>query len=200
MVEIRTIEFGSTAEDLHNDDIDSIVYAEASFGQTNSGPCLDSDGSGNANHLGILRDCVLDKELHPNGLNGKFDVSFSRNAPNLGTLLFVDTSIICALDLFAVVLTLYEMRITFQNIAVLLLIDNNAALCALIRGASPHPAAERYMATFWAVSAKYYISVWFGRVGGASNIADSHSRDLPPRHHVSLWEFFQNGGIPLFTD
>ena len=54
----------------------------------------------------------------------------------MASFLFPDTSIIYALDLLAVVLTLYEMRVTLQNRFVAFLVGNNAALRALVNGKS----------------------------------------------------------------
>ena len=134
--------------DLYRNDFDFVIYTDASCEPIDHGPGLDSDESDDAEHLGIIGAGVLDKELHQNGINGTFGASFSWVAPEEVNELFNDTSIIYALELLAVLLTLYELRFLLRNKTVLFFADNNSAMCALIRGASPRPLAVRYIAAF----------------------------------------------------
>ena len=59
-----------------------------------------------------------------------------------------DTSIIYAIELLAVVLTIYEMRFMPRNISIVFGVGN-AASCALIKWARNHDLADRYISVFY---------------------------------------------------
>ena len=189
---------------LSSDEIDFVIYTDASCEPINHSSSSDSDVSEDTKYLGIIGAVILDKKLHQEGFDGSFDVCFSRAAPNEINILFEDTSLIYAFGLLAVVLTLFELRFALRNKTALFFVDNNAALCALIRGAAHHPMVDRYIATFWAIAAEFNIAVWFERVSSASNIADFPPREIPPPSPClvetifSKWNEFHELAIMIF--
>ena len=109
------------AVDLHHDKIDIAVYTDASCGPNDSGSSSGSDESDSTKYLGMLGAVILICENHTEGFDGAFEVSFSWTTPYIVNKLFADTALIYALELLSVVLTLYEMRLTFQDKTILFL-------------------------------------------------------------------------------
>ena len=115
MGEIRVNEFQSSGDRFTPWQIDILVYTDASCEPNDSGSSSGSDESGSTKYLGMLGEVILICENHTEGSDGALGVSFSWTSPDIVSKLFADTALIYALELLAVVLTLYEMRLTFQD-------------------------------------------------------------------------------------
>ena len=89
---------------------------------------------------------------------------------------FRDTSVIYGLELFTVVATIFTLRYRLRGCSVAIFVDNNAALCALIKGDSLSVPVSRLIPSMWYLSATFCITLCFERVSSASNIADAPSR------------------------
>ena len=93
---------------------------------------------------------------------------------------FSDKSAIYGLELFAVSATVFTMRYRLRGCSVAIFVDNNAALCALIRGDSLSAPVSRHISFIWYLSATFAIALWCERVASALSIADAPSRGLTP--------------------
>ena len=129
--------------------------------------------------LGGIAAFIPDLGNRENGFGGSFDRAMELGITDDIIKYFHGTSIIYALELLALVLTLFELAATLKNRTLVAFIDNNAALFALIRGASKIPLVDRLIAIFWKTSDEYNISIWMERVPSASNISDLPTRDTP---------------------
>lgn len=155
-------------------------------------------------HSGMLGAVIIAPDPDQPFFDGAVDCVISKRVDEEIFILFEDTSLIYAFELLAVALTLFQFRNSFRSRTVIFFVDNNAALCALIRGASRHPAVDRYIATFWYVAAKYNIAIWLERVCSRSNLADYPSRGtplpIPSRNRTDLtcWREFDDLSKTLF--
>ncbi len=59
---------------------------------------------------------------------------------------------------------------------VIIFIDNNSALCGLVKGYSPKMDSVRLVGDFWLRAAKLSLAVYLDRVESKSNVADGPSR------------------------
>ena len=72
-------------------------------------------------------------------------------------------------------------------------IDNNNALCALIRGVAGDPIVDALIATLWYVAASNYIAVWLEWVSSSANFADAPSRRMIENSPARWAEIFRLG-------
>ena len=91
--------------------------------------------------------------------------------------MFHSTNLIYGLELLALLAFIYMNRFVLRNKSVNIYIDNNNALCALIRGDSNTAVIADMSACFWRLCQSFGIDVWLGRVGSKLNIADHPTRE-----------------------
>ena len=84
-------------------------------------------------------------------------------------------------ELLAPVASLWTWRKELAGKKVIIFIDNNAALSALIRGDSVSGISAALVATFWFIAQEANIWTWLARVRSKLNIAD-----LPTRYQKIL--------------
>ena len=155
-------------------------------------------------HSAILGAVIITPDRDRPLFDGAVDCVISNKVGEEIFSLFTDTSMIYALELVAVVLTLFQFKDVFKTKTIIFFIDNNAALCALIRGAAKHKVIDRYIATFWFIAAKYDIAIWLERVCSKSNLADFPSRETPlpipsrSRSYLNCWREFDELSKTLF--
>ena len=97
-----------------------------------------------------------------------------------GNLIFI-LELLAAFSAMCVVCNLYARAPARVNIV--LLIDNDPALAALIRGSSDSDLAGRVISNFWRAADAVKVSPWLERVASKANWADAPSRD-PAGHRV----------------
>ena len=112
-----------------------------------------------------------------------------------GQLLFgpapSEPNAIFLLELMAVLASLRKMQPLLRDARVMLFIDNNAALHALVKGDSSVPMARWIVQECWSILAYTAARAWFERVPSSSNPADAPSRQLPltlPSCLAAQWE------------
>ena len=86
-------------------------------------------------------------------------------------------NLIYGLELLALLAFIFMNRFALKNKSVNIYIDNNNALCALIRGDSNTAVIADMAACFWRLCQQFGIDVWLGRVGSKLNIADHPARE-----------------------
>ena len=98
------------------------------------------------------------------------------STPKFWTRLFHRTNLIYGLELLALLGFVFANRRRLRNSSINAYLDNNNALCALIRGDSNTAVIADMVAVFWMVLQKYGIDIWLGRVSSKLNIADHPTR------------------------
>ena len=99
--------------------------------------------------------------------------------PKYWATAFVRTNMIYGLEMLALLAFIFTMRHRLAGKSINIYIDNNNALCSLIRGDANTEIIAHMCATFWRALQVMGIDVWLGRVGSKLNIADLPTRDPP---------------------
>ena len=89
---------------------------------------------------------------------------------------FSGTSLIYALEAIAAIAAVVQNQETLSGKAVLLFVDNTAALNAIIKSSSPDDVTAALIRLFWSVIATRSIDIWIEWVPSAQNLADPPSR------------------------
>ena len=106
----------------------------------------------------------------------KIELLTKGKTPKYRIRLFHRTNLIYGLELLALLAFIFMNRNRLRNSSINAYLDNNNALCALIRGDSNTAIIADMVAVFWKVLQKYGIDIWLGRVGSKLNIADHPTR------------------------
>ena len=109
--------------------------------------------------------------------------------------LFKNTSTIFGLELTAVALALFRFRFRFVGQSIMIFIDNNAVLGAIVRGQTNGNPAHAFVSAIWMIACTFSISIWFDRVPSAVNIAD-----LPTRHREPCYPVLNREDFPALDD
>ena len=83
---------------------------------------------------------------------------------------------IMLVELFAAPMALETWAETVRGRNVLLYVDNNSALSALVKGYTPKVDSAKIVSQFWLTAARVRCGIWAERVESKSNIADGPSR------------------------
>ena len=98
--------------------------------------------------------------------------------------LFRQTSTIFGLELTAVALAIFYFRFRLTGQSIIIFIDNNAVLGAIVRGQTNGNPAHSFVSAIWMIACTFSISIWFDRVPSAVNIADLPTRFREPEFPV----------------
>jgi len=90
--------------------------------------------------------------------------------------MFKGTSLIYALEAIAAIAAIVQNQEALSGKAVMLFVDNTAALNALLKSTSPDDVTASLIRFFWSVIATRSIDIWIEWVPSAQNIADAPSR------------------------
>ena len=90
---------------------------------------------------------------------------------------FSGTSLIYALEAIAAIAAVVQNQEILSGRAVLLFVDNTAALNAIIKSSSPDNITAALIRLFWSVVATRSIDIWIEWAPSAQNLADPPSRD-----------------------
>ena len=94
--------------------------------------------------------------------------------------LFRETSTIFGLELTAVVMAIYQFRQRFTGKSIVVYVDNNAVLGALVKGQTAGNMAHSFITGMWMVASSLSMTIWFERVPSATNVADLPTRNKTP--------------------
>ena len=106
----------------------------------------------------------------------KIELLTKGKTPKFWIRLFHRANLIYGLDLLALLGFIFANRHRLKGSSINAYLDNNNALCALIRGDSNTAVIADMVAVFWLVLQKYGIDIWLGRVCSKLNIADHPTR------------------------
>ena len=106
----------------------------------------------------------------------KIELLTKGGTPKFWIRLFHRTNLIYGLELLALLGFIFANRHRLKGSSINAYLDNNNALCALIRGDSNTAVIADMVAVFWLVLQKYGIDIWLGRVCSKLNIADHPTR------------------------
>ena len=87
-------------------------------------------------------------------------------------------TLICQIELFAVVLVRWEFQTELANKRVLLFVDNNSARGGILKGRSSGPTMNDLVKAFYAAEVSSPAFWWVERVPSKSNPADEPSRAM----------------------
>ena len=112
------------------------------------------------------------------------DTLLSGKATGATIELFKQTATIFRLGLLAVPLSLFHFRQPFDGQSLIIAIDNNAAIGALVWGQTAKNPAHKFVSDIWAIACSYSMSIWFERAPKGVNIADLLARFGPPSYRA----------------
>ena len=104
--------------------------------------------------------------------------------------MFRQTSTIFGLGLLALTMSLYQLRYKLASRPVIVFVGNNAALGSIAKGQTSGQTPHSYISGMWMLTAPLSISLWFGRVPSALNIAD-----LPTRYKIPGYPIINSSGF-----
>ena len=140
-----------------------------------------------ANDRGSLGNVLANEEAPIFGTHRAIDMIIAAPVAPARILMFRATSAICGLGLLAVTLALYQLRRKLAGRPVLVFIDNNAALGAIVKGKTEGDPAHSFITAMWTIAATLSITLWFERVPSAVKVAD-----LPPRRQLPGYPVLMN--------
>ena len=91
--------------------------------------------------------------------------------------LFKDTSLIYALETLAAIAAIVQNQEALAGKAVMLFVDNTAALNAMLKSTSSDDTTASLIRLMWSVVATKSIDLWIEWAPSAQNLADPPSRD-----------------------
>ena len=94
--------------------------------------------------------------------------------------LFRETSIIFGLELLAVTMAIYQFRQRFTSKSIIVYVDNNAVLGALVKGQTQKNPAHSFITGMWMVATTLSMTIWFERVPSGTNVDDLPTRNKTP--------------------
>ena len=144
-----------------NEKPDFILYTDASY----------------ENGSGVLAAVLFDNSKHIEGTSRVADKVLRADASSTLLDLFTDTSIIFGLELSAVTLSIFKFREIFKGKSILIFVDNNAVLGAIVKGQTPVSIAHCFLSAMWLIASESSFSIWFERVASIDNIADVPTRN-----------------------
>ena len=157
---------------------DFILYTDASY----------------ENGSGMMASVLFAKTGINNSQKRVIDTTLISEASGPMIQMFNNTSTIFGLELMAVVLSLYFHRRKFTGKSIIVFIDNNAVLGALVRGQTSGMPAHAFISALWMIAHSHSVTVWFDRVPSGVNIAD-----LPTRFKIPEYECENTLQFPPFN-
>ena len=152
-----------------------VLYTDASF----------------ENNRGHIAAVLFDIENNTPGKARKIDTILSSPASEEMIGLFRNTSTIFGLELTAVVMAIFQFRLRFTGKSIVVYVDNNAVLGALVKGQTAGNPAHAFISGMWMAAATLSMTIWFERVPSATNVADLPTRGRTPGYEYgSILPFF----------